>query len=59
MNKKKVLIIFKILKKELFVIYANNLVILLQDALIGKAHLNINKEVNLKSYAIYVNNQDT
>ena len=59
MNKKKVLIIFKILKKELFVIYANNLVILLQDVLIGKTPLNINKEVNLKSYVIYVNNQDT
>ena len=57
-NMKKLIIVFKTLNKELFAIFANNLVISLQNALTGKNQLIINKKVKLKSYVIYVNNQD-
>ena len=57
-NMKKLIIVFKTLNKELFAIFANNLVISLQNALTEKNQLIINKKVKLKSYVIYVNNQD-
>ena len=57
-NMKKLIIVFKTLNKELFAIFAENLVISLQNALTEKNQLIINKKVKLKSYVIYVNNQD-
>ena len=57
-NMKKLIIVFKTLNKELFAIFVENLVISLRNALTGKNQLIINKKVKLKSYVIYVNNQD-
>ena len=57
-NMKKIIIVFKTLNKELFAIFVENLVISLRNALTGKNQLIINKKVKLKSYVIYVNNQD-
>ena len=57
-NIKKIIIVFKTLNNELFAIFVENLVISLRNALTGKNQLIINKKVKLKSYVIYVNNQD-
>ena len=57
-NMKKLIIVVKTLNKELFALFAENLVISLQNALTGKNQLIINKKVKLKSYVIYVKHQD-